>query len=419
MIGYVVYAFLAIFSLICAHGAAVVQFDAAPATIKPGVNSIVKVEYQVSSPFTSFFAQVRLLDPSQKIVVEETAKVPSGSGSNAFVMKVPVGLSNGPYQWHTQIFDPSWKSILAQAYKSVQVGVSSPSSLPPGDCRSYPPGTQCAPNQTPRCLKPLNSGYCDGWYISRTWNGPLAAYFADGKSIGTNFWVEWKFVPTKSTSLEEFDIRVRKSGWSNGAKELGYTSKLKDISTPLVCTYEGRWSKGSSGRCHINLTVWITQGAKWDGSPRSDIIIHAWDNSGNYAAKYVDKYDPVKKGLFNLGAIVSNGVKYTVLKTKPGGIGEKASYNVIPQKFLASKPLLTDFPTNLMSGKILAKDVVDKIYNLEVALSKGKPEFTNEWYVFGLEWTVTGQSSDKVDGVPIPDSQGRWTFTKYSIANLT
>ena len=505
-----------------------IGFSTASNQVTPGTTETVTITYsaEVSSPTVPI--QVRLLDPSGGIVIEETKNLASGSGAQNFNMPIPGNLPNDNYRWHTQMFTADWGEILAEATQPGVIVVSDPAtpagtnelswnnrptsisqgesypvklnysltaagivhvqvmdkdwtkigeewtSLSPGSgvasltfevtgtpsatdnilqaslldegwqpisgvdrleeripgdgsgpggeitfadkpCSAYPEGAECYPNHEQfRNLRP-EIGYSSNWYVNN-WDGDIIAYFGEGDELENNFWVEWRLDSRLDPAgHSEFDIRVNKTDWTNGADNYGFTTKLKDIDSSLPCTFEGRWTEGSTGRCHINMTAWIVQDGFWNSGDdaRCDIIIHTWDNSGNFQSKY-SQSDPNAR-FRNLGTIESNGVVYDVLRTEPGGAGEVASYNVIPQRF-ARDPILGSFPTDVIAGEVLVKDVIDRIHSLEVSLDG--PVFSNEWYVHGMEWTVTGQSGDVIDGISIPDSKGRWTFSKYTIANL-
>jgi len=212
----------------------------------------------------------------------------------------------------------------------------------------------------------------------------------------------------------ETDVRVQKHIWAWGSSERGYPKKLSLLPPTVTCTANGQWAPGSSGRAHINMTTWISSTDNIDdpNSERCDIIIHAWDNSGDMSAN----------NHFNLiGTLTDNGLIYDVIQ-RPGDIGEKASFNLVPRvnglAIWQQNPILGDYPdTSPMNFTIDLKNIINKLMAMAVD-SNGNPIFDNSWYLSGNDWTITAQSPAVVGDVAIPASKGRWTFNSYNIPNL-
>ena len=292
-------------------------------------------------------------------------------------------------------------------------------------------------------LAPTTKIYRSNWWVNHNWKGPIKSHYGENAQNGKNFWVEWQNLGQCGGGHAEFDIRVEKSNYSDNAVGAGFPSRLGDITEPLDCTFTGRWTAGSKGRGHINMTAWVYNTLDLipnSNATRCDIIIHAFDNSGDFRKKYEDSFRWSLGGsniIFHfdmIGTATANGITYDVLRTMPGGFGEGASYNLIPTSW--SRYFMDEFSTNTINSTIDVNKILKDIINLEAAngpdivtqqdgSSYQANLLTEDWGLHVMEWTVTGQSgtyehdpdfpNDFSQQVYIPNSMGRFTFEEYFI----
>ena len=268
----------------------------------------------------------------------------------------------------------------------------------------------------------LGDGYHSNWYVSGSWQGPIKAYFGPAEETA---WIEWtnQKRPTDG-SQEEFDIKIQKFSWHS--ENDGYPNKINQIGNAMNTESVGRWTSGSSGRGHINLTAWIYAGDNPVGD-RCDVIVHTWDNSGRLRQKYDDNLDYSNPAtgrvtrFRNIGTVTDTldgtTVTYQVLRTKPGGIGELASFNLVPDTLIRNNPL-APFPKDTINARVGMKSILENVIALDNQ-TEDKVGLNLDWQLHGLEWTFTGQSGDNVDGIFVPNSKGRFTFSSYDIPNIT
>ena len=261
----------------------------------------------------------------------------------------------------------------------------------------------------------LGDGYYSNWFINNEWQGALSAKF---ESNSRRAWVDWDNDGHSGSSHAEFDIKIQKYSWHENRN---YPTQIKNISGALDCSFTGQWSSGSEGRAFINMTAWIYSEEVLGGAnvKKSDIIVHAWDNSGNLAAKY--KANP-NDALEYLEPISSGNIMYHVLKRNTGGYKEVATYNIVPVNPRGEAGWNGEwnsaFSTSSFERNINMKDIVNQLISRDEKSST--PDISENWWLHGLEWTVVGSSEDtNVGGVSVKDSKGRFTFTNYSIPDIT
>jgi len=226
----------------------------------------------------------------------------------------------------------------------------------------------------------LGGGYHTNWFVNNNWIGPIKARFSNA---GQEAWIDWDYDEDNINNFDlvnphaEFDIKIQKYSW-HGSR--GYPTQINNISNSLNCFFEGNWSDNSEGRTFVNMTAWIYNApiivaTEEESTPKSDIIVHTWDNSGDIAARYAandeDEYEVLE-------SLTSGGISYHVLKRNTGGYGE-------------------------VIEKLLIRDA-----------NSESPSISNEWWLHGLEWTWVGQSSD----FGIQDSRGKLTMTSYGIPDI-
>jgi len=368
-------------------------WNPAPSSISSGANDI-SLNYSINQ---SGIVVIQLFDVNWNQIGQASKNVSSGTGQATFSL-TPDSEPTSTNFLQAKLFKSNWEPLIPTLQLTVSASESGDCGTSNGVCKVYP-------DQQNELLGADNH-YEANMYVSRDWTGPLKAFWGAPKGI---FWAEWDNNAAEEghQSHEEFDYKALRSSWTWDAIENGYPTKINQITDPnLTCTANGQWRAGSSGRCHINMTAWIYN-HDGDGS-RCDVIIHTWDNSGNFKAKYTG-------GRFiNIGTISDNGVTYDVLRTLPGGLGEKASYNLIPQNSRQNTPFAA-FPTNTQYFEVNVKKILDRLIQVE---NSREQTITSNWYLDGMEWTITGQSGDNVDGVFVPDSQGKWTFNGYNIPNI-
>ncbi|MDO6759991.1 T9SS type A sorting domain-containing protein [Tamlana sp. 2_MG-2023] len=264
----------------------------------------------------------------------------------------------------------------------------------------------------------LGDGYYTNYYIANGWEGPLQMKFGD---FGSPSWIDYENQNSESDGHKEFDIKIQKFSWHEHKDyftDRGFPTALKDIDFPLPATLEGQWSPGSGGKGQINFTAWITEDGDMSGN-RIDIIVHAFDNGGNFRKKYDDNSTSGIHKFNNIGEITANnGLTYQVLRTVPGYLGELASYNLVPDAIVQDNPQ-ANYTTDLITSEIDMKDIIDHLIVKESEYPGVQITINENWQINGLEWTVVGQSENRdTDGKMIPSGHGRFTFNSYSIPNL-
>ncbi len=263
----------------------------------------------------------------------------------------------------------------------------------------------------------LGKGYFTNWFVNNEWKGPLKAKFGLAQQTS---WVDWNNNGHSGFSHAEFDIKIQKYSWheyKDPSVFQGYPTQISDISGSLNCHFRGQWSPKSEGRTFINMTAWIYSGGgdlDQNNYEKSDIIIHAWDNSGDMAKKYADNPND---NLEVLGSITSGEVTYHTLKRDGGGFGEVATYNLVPK----NGPRVGiwnegTFATNEFEVNINVQDILNQL--IEKDGNSATPDISNNWWLHGLEWTFTGSSADTIGGAYVKDSKGRFTFLNYSIPDI-
>ena len=263
----------------------------------------------------------------------------------------------------------------------------------------------------------LGEGYYSNYYIASGWKGPLKMKFG---SIGSPSWIEYENQNQISDGHKEFDIKIQKFSWHENKDfftDRGYPTALKDINHELTGTLEGQWSAGSGGKGQINMTAWVTENGDMSGN-RVDIIVHAFDNGGNFRKKYDYEQDRFR----NLGEFTStNGLTYQILRALPGYLGEVASYNLVPDAIVQTDPR-ADYTNDVITSTIDMKDIIENLIAKEAAYtgSQGKVAINENWQINGLEWTVVGQSGNyDTDNSIIPNGHGKFTFNSFTIPNLS
>lgn len=367
------------------------EWNPMPTSVSSGANDIT-LDYSINQ---NGLVVVQLFNSSWNQIGQVFQNVSAGSGQVTLAL-TPSGAPSATNYLQAKLLDSSWQPLIPQLQVNVSGETTSDCTTLNGICKIYP--------DSENELLGGDNTYEANMYVSNEWTGSLTAFWGAPEGV---FWVEWENNGSDSghQAHEEFDYKALRASWTWYASDNGYPSKISQITDPsLSCTANGQWRAGSSGRCHINMTAWIYDYGG-DGS-RCDVIIHTWDNSGSFGAKFTG-------GRFtNLGTISDNGVTYDVLRTFPGGLGEKASYNLIPQNGRQTTPL-APFPTNTQYFNVNVKKILDALINLE---SWQGQTINSNWHLDGMEWTVTGQSGD--ESVGVPDSQGKWTFNSYDIPDI-
>jgi len=368
------------------------SWNPAPTSVSSGANDIT-LNYSINQ---SGLVVVQLFNSSWNQVGQVFQNVSAGSGQVTLAL-TPSSAPSATNYLQAKLLKNNWQPLIP----AMQVTVSGASQT--SDCTTLNGVCKIYPDTENELLGGDNT-YEANMYASSQWTGSLTAFWGAPEGV---FWVEWdnNHSDSNSSAHEEFDYKALRASWTWDATQNGYPTKISQITDPnLACTANGQWRAGSSGRCHINMTAWIYD---YDGDGRRcDVIIHTWDNSGSFGAKFTG-------GRFtNLGTISDNGVTYDVLRTLPGGLGEKASYNLIPRNGRQTTPL-APFPTNTQYFNVNVKKILDALINLE---SWQGQTINSNWHLDGMEWTVTGQSGD--ESVGVPDSQGKWTFNSYDIPDI-
>ncbi len=396
-----------------------------PEDIEAGKSYPVTVSYMVNQPS---IIHVQLFDkvspPWNKIGQVFDTNVPTGSGTVTLQVPIDLGQPSANNRLEVLMYEPTdpWTPIAIEIPFANISGVVREVVF--GACPDNPGEVVCyeAGQGNGVLEEDLGNGYWSNWYVSDNWAGPIIANFGPAE---TEAWVEWtNFGAGSDGGHQEFDIKIQKFSWHEYKDEYdhGYPTKIGEVTKELNASFEGQWASGSKGRGHINMTAWIYNGDTRT-EPRCDVIIHAWDNSGNLRQKYDDKLDYLGSDgtlyeFRNIGEIeASNGLTYQVLRTKPGGIGELASYNLVPDAIVRSDAS-APFETDVISVNVDVQDIMDQLIVTEQSYAGDQVPIDDDWYIHGLEWTVTGQSADTAGGVFVPSSEGRFTYNSYTIPDL-
>ena len=398
-------------------------FSSPPSSVKVGDNKKVSVAYTKQGTGTAY-VQLWIMHLDGSKVKEWTETATKKRGTASFDIEIPQ-TSNGSYKWYAQLMNSTWSDRLTYVTgPSLTIGSAESSDTAFGECLPSDPrnGVKCYDaSKSDRVYdQDMGNGYWSNWYVSKPnssrwageWKGPLKANF----KRGTNPWVEWTNTTTDAYEHNEFDLKIRKSAdRGNG----GLPAKISTIQGSINTSMTGKYSSGSKGKGHINMTAWLTETGAWSGN-RVDIIVHAFDNQGKFYQKYI--YDGSGYETYvNMGSFgATNGKNYRVLRSRPGGAGELASYNLIPDSEVQANPT-SNISTSLIRSDIDMKMIIDRVIELESKFDGYKIPINNSWHIFNLEWTVVGQSGAyNNDGSKkfIPNSKGRFTFTSYSIPNV-
>jgi len=405
-------------------------------TLEQGATYSIDVDYELAQPGLVY---VQYMNKNfMKIGEAWTSTLQKGPGLVSLDVTVDGQLSIGENYVQAQLYDSNWESLGANAVQysvtinpevATMFGLIHSNDPPlteyhtvfPIQYNTYEHGN---PNPQSKQLKDAAGSnnyyaYQSNWYVGGHWQGPIKAFFGPvSETGGLNFWMEWdnQQIPDNNGHgpHSETDVRVQKHKWAWASTERGYPTQLSALPASVSCTANGQWTQGSSGRAHINLTTWISNTDNIDdpNTVRCDIIIHAWDNSGDMSAN----------SHFNLiGTLSDNGLVYDVIQ-RPGDEGEKASFNLVPRRdgltMQQRIPILEEYPdTNPMDFNIDLKVILSKLMAMAVD-HNGNPIFDNSWWLSGSDWTITAQSPAVVGDAAIPASKGRWTFNSYHIPNL-
>lgn len=380
-----------------------------PTSVAAGQTYTVKVNYTLNEPG---LLHVQIFNKSWTKIgqVYSTSAIPAGSGTATLKLPINTGTpsANGNIL-QAKLLKSSWADLGVKVLEVVNItGGGGGSNCLLGEwCATDPSGTQYYGSNHQQTMD-LGNGYSSNWWLGGHWRGPIKAHFGTPPTStgGTNFWMEWNNNndDSKWTYHAEFDVRIQKSRYLT--REYGYSRKLNQINGDITCSMNGQWSPGSKGRAHINMTVWITKEADRGAGDKCDIIIHAWDNSGDVGSNPAwTKVGP---------NLESRGIQYQVFQRK-GDEGELASFNIIPISNTNKNPYLGNFPTSVVDKKIDVRVFVNHIIDHANGAASA---INNEWYIHDLEWTITGQSRQLVGDDDIPASEGRWTFNSYFIPNL-
>lgn len=388
-----------------------------PTGISPGTNDFT-LDYSIDQSGLIF---IQIFDENWNRFDYKFENVSAGSGQITLPLSVSSPSADNNYL-QAFLYDSGWGDIDVPRL-DLTLPSTSGCGTEEGICRVYPDKN----NQ--RLDNPI---YQANMYVSHIWTGSLTAFWGPAE---TTFWVQWENQRLDIDSLpqEEFDYKALRAKWTDNGHPNpvhGYPSQMNTITDPtLICEAQGRWTEGSSGRCHINITAWIDKNEDRSQECRStcDIIIHTWDNSGSFRDKFtpegniinIDIDDDCKgshptREFRHLGTINDNGITYDILRTMPGGVGEKASYNIMPQNFRPDP--LEAFDTDIHDFNIDVKKFIRVLREREAQLPNNTPVFDDSWWLHGMEWTVTGQSGD--NSVGVPNSQGKWTFNSYKIPDI-
>jgi len=419
------------------------NFDNLPSAVQANENYTIEIDYSLNVPGLVY---LQLMDANwQKIGEVWTNTLNPGSGTASLQLEITGSPSSGNNYLQAQLFNSNWESIGIQAIQqtvtnsnmnAATFGLISTNDPPlteyhtifplvnNSDYNTFENGNPNPKNKQLTDAANSNAlyGYASNWFVGAAWQGPIKAFFGPvSEAGGQNFWMEWENQQQPNhfgyTDHAETDVRVQKHQYAWGSSERGYPKKLSEINAnniDVTCTANGQWTTGSAGRAHINLTVWIGSTNNIDIGERSDIIIHAWDNSGNMSAN--SNFDLI-------GTINSGGFVYDVIQ-RSGDFGEAASFNIVPrlngQTMVNRPPILGNYPNSATIATNYSISVMDFINWLKdnAKDENGNPVFDNNWWLAGADWTITAQSANTVDGKDIPASKGRWTFNNYFIPDL-
>ncbi len=411
-----------------------------PTSFSMGDSYSIELDYSLN---VEGLIYLQLMDANWvKIGEVWTNPLNAGAGTENLLLEITGNPSSGNNYLQAQLYSSSWESLGINAIQQTIMNSGNDNSIEFGAySASDPSETEYHtvfpiqfntneygnPNPKNKQLKDAaesntHYAYATNWYVGDNWRGPIKAFWGPvAETGGLNFWMEWQNTQQPDangyTNHAETDVRVQKHHYAWGSAERGYPKQISEIinnNTDVTCTANGQWAAGSAGRAHINLTVWIGSTDNVDVGERCDIIIHIWDNSGNMSAN----------STFNLiGQINSNGLTYDVIQ-RTGDYGERASFNIVPRvnniSMINRSPILADYPTASTIATNYSIDVMDFINWLRDNATpiEGNPVFDNNWYLAGMDWTITAQSAHTVGGESIPASKGRWTFNEYFIPDL-
>ena len=382
-----------------------------PTGISAGTNDFT-LDYSIDQSGLIF---IQVFDENWNRFDYKFENVSAGSGQITLPLTVSSPSANNYLQ--AFLYDANWTDIgVPRLDLTLTSTYTSDCGPVEGVCKVYPERS----NQ----LLGTKKHYEANMYVSSEWNGPLKAFWGEPEGI---FWVEWDNNGSGASS-EEFDYKALRSEWTYDRIENGFPTRINQIPrSDLNCEATGQWTAGSSGRCHINMTAWISENFDREEpcGTKCDIIIHTWDNSGTFKDKFTPEGNTdigedkcigqVVREFRYLGTIIENNITYDVLRTMPGGVGEKASYNIIPQNFRPNPD--APFDTDRHTYNIDVKKFVKELARREADLPNNTPVFNEDWWLQGMEWTVTGQSGD--ESVGVPNSKGKWTFFNYKIPNIS
>lgn len=415
------------------------NFDDLPTSVQANESFTVELDYSLNVPGLVY---LQLMDANwNKIGEVWTNTLNPGSGTASLELEITGNPSAGDNYLQAQLYNSSWESVGIQAIQQTIMNTNTNTAtfgLMSNDDPSlteyhtvFPIQFDTNENGNPnpknkQLTDAANSnalyGYASNWFVGNNWQGPIKAFFGPvSEAGGQNFWMEWENQQQPNhfgyTDHAETDVRVQKHQYAWGSAERGYPKQIGEINANnigVTCTANGQWTAGSSGRAHINLTVWIGSTNNVDIGERSDIIIHAWDNSGNMSAN--PSFDLI-------GTINSGGLVYDVIQ-RSGDFGEAASFNIVPrlngETMVNRAPILGDYPNSATNASNYSINVMDFINWLKdnAKDENENPIFDDNWWLAGADWTITAQSAHTIDGVDIPASKGRWTFNNYFIPDL-
>ena len=410
-----------------------------PTNITAGESYTVSIDYSLIVPGIVF---LQVMDANFNNIGSNFSSSPlnPGEGTETLTLTINDNINSSTFYIKAELFNPDWSLLLADPIQEeIMINSTCPQfaverSDDPTETDYYPDFilTEARPSKpNDKDLRyPDNtwSGYHTNWFIGNGWRGPIKANWGEvdrATGHGKDFWMEWENIQQSGSSHGELDIKIQKHIYSADAPIFGYPTQVGSLPNNLICTATGQWAPCSKGRGHINLTAWVStentinafDNIGKDGSDptneKVDIIIHGWDNSGNMSAR--DGWDII-------GSPTSGGITYDVLQ-RDGDINEKASFNIVPRfnnmTMAQRAPILVDYP----NAGIDTSFTIDTKFFIDWLRDNARgddenPIFTNDWYLVGLEWTITPQSGDFVDGFDIPASKGGWTFIDYFIPNL-
>ncbi len=271
------------------------------------------------------------------------------------------------------------------------------------------------------------------------WDGPIIADVAE--PIGSNggeYSLDLRNDNQFGVGHCETDIAVTKTGYRDGNN---YPKVIRSIEqsansdeSNLKVTANGSWDSNSSGRGHVNMTVWLTNSASRDHSGRQeckqsgltnaqldamgcgtvDIIIHGFDNSGDMAQN--PGWDVLSQRVSMQDPENPNGsdINYHIIK-RSGDFGERSSYNIQPVHRASAAYINNEsFPTQDYNMEFDVMEVINAIID-----SDDSAPFTKDRYVHDMQWTITGQSGNSVGGTRIEGIDGKFTFDRFTIPSFS